>query len=574
MYYHPHLASPLHPVSESCHISSSSILVVRKDAAGTSQGGSSGSSSSTFDASACSYQWFRSTPVSSTSPSATPDGSGYIPLPGATSEAYRVNVTDVGRSLRCCLTHAPTSLSLSATMPKAVSISPALITGACDAMSKKAGYSFHCIVGRGNLSGRMFRICMKLLPSPTLLLYEQKAAERSSRSRWNTQNQTLNRLSNKSTQISSAIDVLDEVAEEHLITTNGIVPKSASVDPSHPNNLELAFNTVGRVYAKGDVKLESPLQLSTSSFEDREKLLLAVACCSVEQGLVAALDPEGEPVSEVLFPDRNNNEINCEFDASWDSDHADEDEDEEEEEEEEEEEDDKRKDYIGDSFNYDFEEEFGGGGGGGYGDSDVDHYNDNDENSSSNSCTEDGSRSRGDDSRSCSSFNDGLDSVQRCRSSSTSSAVDARTKTKMRSLEAEVLSLKTNLMRRHSLSADLEAAASKAEREAYSSQMNVSTLRTELNASHQSIAELEESKRAGELSLEKSKEVARNLKQEVAAQAKTIAELRRAVKAVENERTVQSARVQSLENKISDNNALQEKVIKPNLVAQCAALHY
>lgn len=173
------------------------------------------------------------------------------------------------------------------------------------------------------------------------------------------------------------------------------------------------------------------------------------------------------PVSLLLFPDSNDGEMGIEFDATWDNDDSgDEEEDDEEEEEKEE------GEHVG--------------------------KNDSQENGDS------GIENRA---------SDGRDSI---------TVTDTDASFKLLSLETELMLIKKKVRMGQSLSTlvfmpiqtrpaslapplrssklddknsiirDLEAAASKAEREAYSASMNVATLQAELATTHQTISSLRE----------------------------------------------------------------------------------
>lgn len=107
---------------------------------------------------------------------------------------------------------------------------------------------------------------------------------------------------------------------------------------------------------------------------------------------------------------------------------------------------------------------------------------------------------------------------------------------------------------------ELEASASKAERDGYNSQMNVSTLQAELTTSHASISALEEKKNGQAEEIKSLTASIEEFQSGAAKFEKTVQKLQKSLKSVENEKSVQSARVQNLENKTADLEDLRGKV--------------
>lgn len=120
--------------------------------------------------------------------------------------------------------------------------------------------------------------------------------------------------------------------------------------------------------------------------------------------------------------------------------------------------------------------------------------------------------------------------------------------------------IKKKLSTKTSIIKDLEAAASKAEREAYSSSMNVATLQAELATSHQTISSLRESVQTQKGEIETQRRAIGAMNEEIASHTSTTAQLQKNVKSLENEKSVQNARVQNLQNKAADVAKLQAKV--------------
>jgi len=360
-------------------------------------------------------------------------------------------------------------------------------------LKSESGVSVHCITGRGSMGGRTFRVVLKRSPEPNFWLYETKASSSSSRSRWSS-------VDGANDITSSAIDVLDAVVKEELLTPQPLKPLSATADPCHPKNVECLFAPLHKVETSEEFKLESPLLLAANSFEDREVLLVSLACCSLSEEVLEGLEAD-VPVSLLLFPDSNDGEMGIEFDATWDND--------EEEDEEEEDEDE---------------------------------------------------RSGNGEDRGAAGGSTAMTSERTSLSTGALTTADTDASFKLLSLETELMLLKKKLSTKDNMIRDLEAAASKAEREAYSSSMNVATLQAELNTSHQTISSLRETSSTQKGAIEDHQDEVGKLKAEVSAHISTTGQLQKNLKSLENEKSVQNARVQNLENKATDVGKLQAKV--------------
>ncbi|GMH96574.1 hypothetical protein TrST_g9353 [Triparma strigata] len=409
------------------------------------------------------YQWYRSD----------------LPLPNCTTSSYRLNTSDVGLDIKCIATSTHNVEHI--VLPTKPTFLLSSFTSTLNALQSSSGLSVHCVGGRGNLMGRMFRITVKLDGvEPKLVLYERKN-ESKGRSRWNSVS-TTDDVKGVSGQMASAIDVLDEVATEECLTGSEIRPLSCSVDPCHPKNIDLLF--------AGKTELESPLTIKCNCWEDREQLLLAVGVANlseeVREGVV-----EGREVEVTLFGGEGEGE-EISFDANWDEDGS--------EDGSEEEEDDEEDDDL--TLNV---------------------------------------------------------STSRTHSVDTTTP-DTDSGFKILQLETEMMILKKKLQRKEAQITELEASNSKAEREGYNSQMNVSTLQAELNTSHASISGLEEVKNGQAEEIKSLKATIEEFEAGTAKFEKQIQKLQKSLKSVENEKSVQSARVQNLENKTADLEDLRGKV--------------
>jgi hypothetical protein len=245
----------------------------------------------------------------------------FVPLLNCNTGAYRTNGTDVGRILKCVVSRsnqersqspldavanlllskssssssspADADCPLHVLLHNPITLSQSQVNKARSSLLKKDGVSIHCVSGRQSLSGRLFRLCIQAgsstgdtsttpLGNPSLHVYELPASTEKAGRRWNSPNYK-SQPSSLTSQISSAIDVLTEATTEVMLTaaTQPFKPLTILADPSHPRNFDLLFSSTNAVVALlvgggGDASgLQSPLNLSVNSFEDREDLIVA-----------------------------------------------------------------------------------------------------------------------------------------------------------------------------------------------------------------------------------------------------------------------------------------------------------
>ena len=151
-------------------------------------------------------------------------------LPGCTTQTYRVNTCDCGRTITAVIT-PPKGPPHHVTVKPRPTVTRSSFLSCLTSLTSSSGVSVHDVGGRGSLTNRVFRVRLTLgfstpPASPRLTLHERVAPTSSptkdsaTRGRWNSVS-TSDDVKNSDFQMSSAIDMLDDVAREEVRGLSG-----------------------------------------------------------------------------------------------------------------------------------------------------------------------------------------------------------------------------------------------------------------------------------------------------------------------------------------------------------------